>query len=99
MTLSENTLGPILKDVACDVVCPFFKDCCALIMFKTTKGKLNHKKKPKQNIKKPQKTKVRGNLNVYIYFIFLDSYKFFPMLANESFDVKKLPKQVRTMRP
>lgn len=59
MTLSENTLGPILKDVACDVVCPFFKDCCALIMFKTTK----------------------------------DSYKFFPMLANESFDVKKLPKQ------
>lgn len=88
MTLSENTLGPILKDVACDVVCPFFKDCCALIIFKTAKGKLNHK---------TNFTPVRGNLKVYL-FIFLDSDKFFPMLVNERFDVQKLPKQVRTMR-
>lgn len=42
MTLSENTLGPILKDVECDVVCPFIKNCCAMIIFKTTKGNFDH---------------------------------------------------------
>lgn len=42
IALSEKMLGPFLKDVACDVVCPFLKDYCALIIFKTIKGKFNH---------------------------------------------------------
>lgn len=43
MILLENMFGLILKDVVCDVVCLFFKDCCVLIIFKIIKGKFNYK--------------------------------------------------------
>lgn len=77
MILLENMFGLILKDVVCDVVCLFFKDCCVLIIFKIIKGKFNYK---------INFILVCGNLKVYL-FIFLDLDKFFFMLVNERFDV------------
>lgn len=43
--LSEKTLGPFLKDVECEsIVCPFLHERQALIIFKTIKGNLDHRK-------------------------------------------------------
>lgn len=45
IALSEKTLGPFLKDVEYEsVVCPFLNELQALIIFKTIKGNLEHRK-------------------------------------------------------
>lgn len=42
MILLENMFGLILKDVECDVVCLFIKNCCVMIIFKIIKGNFDY---------------------------------------------------------